>query len=263
MNMGPVPSIAFNTFREAIRSKVLANLVFFALVLIGSSALLGELTVGAKIKIIQDFGLASISLFGVLIAVFVGIGLVYNEIEKRTIYTILSKPIGRPQFLLGKFFGLMFTLLVNVAVMTVVFYCLLWYERLFNLYPNAVQYRLLSSVVLTIFELMIVTAVALFFSSFSTPFLSGAFTISVWVIGHMTANLKALGMKSENIMVKYLTEGMYYLLPNLENFNIRARVVHGLPVDPEEIYFALGYAVCYTVVILILSVIIFERRDFK
>ncbi len=255
-------SLTFNTFREAIRSKVLYNLLFFSLALIGGSVLLGELTIGAKIKIIQDFGLASISLFGVLISVVVGIGLVYKEIEKRTIYTILSKPISRPNFILGKFFGLMFTLLVNVAVMTVVFYALLWYQTT-TYYPHAINIVLLKAIFLTLFELMVITSVAIFFSSFSTPFLSGAFTLSVWVIGHMTANIKELGMKSESVGIQYFTQGLYYILPNLESFNIRARVVHKMPVDPEEIYFAVAYGICYTICILLLSMVIFERRDFK
>jgi ABC-type transport system involved in multi-copper enzyme maturation permease subunit len=192
-----------------------------------------------------------------LIAIFVGIGLVYKEIEKRTIYTIIAKPIHRYQFLLGKYLGLILTLLFEVAIMTTGFlFILYFYESTFDL-------NLLNAILLIFLELMLITSIALLFSTFSTPILSGIFTLAVFVIGHLTLDLKTFGANSKNILVRYLTEFMYYLLPNLENFNIKGEVVHHIPVSWEYMGYVLIYGIFYITITLFVSAIIFQRRDFK
>jgi len=252
-----VQSLAVNTFREAIRDKVLYSLLFFAIVMIGISVILDNLTVGEKTKILKDFGLASIAIFGVMIAIFVGIGLVYKEIERKTIYNILSKPIHRYQFILGKYLGLVMTLLVEVAIMTIAFLSMLYF------YEGSIDFFLFYAIGMIFIELMIVTAFALLFSSFSTPILSGLFTLSFYIIGHLTADLLELGQRSDSLFLKYFTEIFYYILPNLECFNIKAQVVYHLPI--EEGYFCLAffYGVFYILLILLISIVIFQKRDFK
>src|SRR5512144_1638596 len=179
-------AIAGNTFRENIRDKILYNLILFALLMIVSSFILGKLTLGFEDKVIIDLGLSSISVFGTLIAIFIGIQLVYKEIERRTVYSLLAKPVARWEFLLGKYLGLLFTLMVNVAIMTVGLWLTLAYH---GSAPWHAYYRLLPAVYLIFLSLALTTAVALLFSSFSTPALSALFTLFLWIIGHFNADL--------------------------------------------------------------------------
>src|SRR5262250_2562183 len=181
--MSAVAVIAVNTFRESVRDKVLYSIVAFAVLLIGASYLLGQLTAGQDLKIMKDLGLSSISIFGLFIAVFIGIGLVSKEVERRSIYSLLSKPIHRYQLVLGKYAGLVLTLAVNVAIMVTAFYAVLAYmqwmappDMLLALDGPALDPRMLKAVVLIFTELSVITAIALFFSTFSSPLLSAAFT---------------------------------------------------------------------------------------
>lgn len=254
--MRKIAAIAVNTFREAIRDKILYILVFFALIMIGGSILLSTLTLGEQTKIILDIGLASISLFGLFIAVFIGVGLVYKEIDRRTIYTIISKPINRWQFLLGKYLGLVMTLFVEVAVMTAGFMIVV------SFYGKA-DPVLLKAVLLIFYELALITAVAIMFSSFSTPVLSSLFTMGIFVVGHLSADLKVFGAKSESALVQTFTSFLYYAMPNLSNFNIKAQVVQGVPVTGEYIGLVTAYAALYITIILILAAVIFQKRDFR
>ena len=186
-------AIAFNTFRENLRDKLLYNLLVFALLMIGSSVLLSRLTLGEFHRLILDLGLGSINFFGVLIAIFVGIGLVSKEIEKKTIYTIVSKPVARYQFLLGKYLGLTITLFVNTVVMAL--------GLLVVLYAQAVPVEgmLFKALALIFVEFMVITAVALLFSTFTSATLSAIFTLAMYVIGHLTADLKVFGAKMDDL----------------------------------------------------------------
>ncbi|HLC25637.1 MAG TPA: ABC transporter permease subunit [bacterium] len=250
-------AIAVNTFREAVRDKILYSLLFFALVMMGLSVILGNLTIGEQIKIIEDFGLGTISLFGVLIAIFVGVGLVYKEIERRTIYTILSKPIPRWIFLLGKYGGLLLTLFVEVFVMVVFFSLLVFF------YGVGFDFALLKAIGLIYLELALITAVALFFSAFTTPTLSGFFTLGIFAIGHLSTDLKVFGEGTKDPFLSGLTSFLYYLLPNLENFNIKGQVVHQIPVSWEFIGWSTLYGLLYIAGTLLLTVLIFQKRDFR
>ena len=255
--MSRITVIALNTFRETLRDKILYNLVFFGLLLIVSSILLGALTMGERAKIIQDIGLASINLFGVLIAIFVGIGLVSKEIEKRTIYSIIAKPIPRYQFLLGKYAGLALTLFVNVAIMAVGFFLTLLIGE------AGLEPALLKAVGLIFVELLVITAVAVLFSTFTTPTLSATFTLAIYVIGHLTDDLRVLGGNLQSDLTKVVLDGLYYVLPNLETFNVKGPAVHGIPIEPMYLLSATAYGLAYSAVILILACVIFQRRDFK
>ena len=184
-----VTAIARNAFREAVRDRVLYNLVLFVLLLTGASVFIGELSGGQERKVIVDLGLSAMLLFGVFIAIFVGVGLVYKEIERRTIYAVFSKPVGRGEFLVGKYFGLCVTLLLNVAVMGVGVSLALvyvkggWDPLILTIWP---------AVLLIYMELMLLTSIALLFSSFSSPALSALLTFFVFIIGHFSADLKSL-----------------------------------------------------------------------
>jgi ABC-type transport system involved in multi-copper enzyme maturation permease subunit len=255
--MKRVMVIALNTFKENLRDKILYNLVFFGLVLIGTSILLASLSMGEQAKIMKDLGLASINVFGVLIAIFVGIGLVSKEIEKRTIYTIIAKPIPRYQFLLGRYSGLGLTLLVNTAIMAAGFVLILLLTGI------GLDIGLTKAIILIVAELLLIVAVAVMFSTFTTPTLSATFTLAVYVIGHLTGDLKALGDKLEHSLISGVLGVLYYALPNLTYFNIKSEAVNGMPVSWAYLFQAASYGVLYTAFVMIAACMIFERRDFK
>ena len=248
--------IGLNTFRENLREKLLYNLVIFALLIIGSSILLQRLSLGDRSRLILDLGLAAMNIFGVLIAIFIGIGLVSKEIEKKTIYTIVSKPVPRYEFLVGKYLGLVITLFVNIVIMLAGFLLVLAVMEV------PIELLLFKAVFLIFLELIVITAVALLFSTFTTPTLSATFTLSVYVIGHLTGDLKALGAKLGGTGRTFLN-GLYYIMPNLENFNIKGRVIHHLEVPGTEMALVLAYGFLYTTLLLILAAVIFQRRDFR
>ena len=249
--------IALNTFKENLRDKILYNLVFFGLLLIGSSVLLGSLTIGAQIKIMKDLGLSSINAFGVLIAIFVGIGLVSKEIEKRTIYTIIAKPISRYEFLLGRSSGLALTLFVNTAIMVVGFVCVLLLASV------SLDVGLTKAIGLIFVELLLIVAVAVMFSTFSTPTLSATFTLAIYVIGHLTGDLKSLGDKLENPLISGMLNVLYYALPNLAYFNVKSEAVHGVPISWSYILLAVSYGATYAALVMLVACVVFQRRDFK
>lgn len=258
--LGRTIAIARNAFREAVRDRVLYNLILFALLLIAGAIFLGELSAGQDAKIIVDLGLSAMLLFGVFIAIFVGVGLVYKEIERRTIYAILSKPIGRSQFLIGKYFGLCLTLLVNVIVMGVGVTAALVYVR-GGWDPLA--WQVWPAILLIYVELLILTAVALVFSSFSSPALSALLTFFVFIIGHFSGDLKAMSSSAASLPARWLFRGLYYLLPNLSNYSVITATAHGIVPDFRTLALALAYAFVYIVVLLAAASLIFGRRNFK
>ena len=263
-------AIAVNVFRESVRDKVLYNLVLFAVLLIGGSYLLGQLTAGQDIKIIKDLGLAATSLFGLFIAVFIGIGLVSKEVERRSIYSLLAKPIRRSQLIVGKYGGLMLTLIVNVAIMTASLYAVLAYMS-WGVTPAAqsvwdapaLDPALLEAIGLILVELMLITAIALFFSTFSTPMLSAALTFGLYIVGHFTSDLRNFQDVVDSPAAARLARGLYWVLPNLAQFDVKAAVVHGQPVSAGYLAVTIAYAAVYIAMLLAVSALIFSRRDFK
>jgi Cu-processing system permease protein len=255
-----IAAIARNAFREAVRDRVLYNLVLFVLLLTGASIFIGELSGGQERKVIVDLGLSAMLLFGVFIAIFVGVGLVYKEIERRTIYAVFSKPVGRGEFLVGKYLGLCLTLLVNVLVMGVgLSVALLYVKRGWDpLIPT-----IWPAVLLIYLELMLLTAIALLFSSFSSPALSALLTFMVFIIGHFSADLKGLAVSMGSASARYLFTGLYYLLPNLANYSYITPASHGRAPSAGFVFATTLYAFVYIVVILAAATLVFSRRNFK
>ena len=255
-----IAAIARNAFREAVRDRVLYNLVLFVLLLTGASIFIGELSGGQERKVIVDLGLSAMLLFGVFIAIFVGVGLVYKEIERRTIYAVFSKPVGRGEFLVGKYLGLCLTLLVNVLVMGVgVSLALLyvshgWDPLITTIWP---------AVLLIYMELMLLTAVALLFSSFSSPALSALLTFMVFIIGHFSADLKSFAVSLGSTSTRYLFTGLYYLLPNLANYSFISPAAHGRAPSTGFVFATALYTIVYIAVVLAAATLVFSRRNFK
>ena len=248
--------IARNTFKEAVRDRILYLLLFFSALSIILARVLAVLTVGDRVKVIKDVGLASISFFGALMAILIGTGLVYKEIEKRTIFTLISKPIRRVEFLLGKYLGLVLTLAVMIGTMAVIFLAVVFLHTL------RVELNLVPAILFMFLELILLTAVAVLFSCFSTPILSSLFALSFYLIGHFSWSLETLIKKTPAGAARTVLRIIYTLLPDLENFNIKTEVVQNLPLPPGIWLGAAAYSAVYTAFVLLLAMAVFRRRDF-
>jgi ABC-type transport system involved in multi-copper enzyme maturation permease subunit len=262
--------VAGAAFRESVRDRVPYTMVAFAVLMMAASYLISQLTAGQDLKIIKDLGLASLHVFGLLIAVFIGIGLVSKEVERRSVFGLLTKPVTRWQFILGKYLGLVMTLVVNLTVMTIAYYLVLAYMDLSASaavragWPApALDPRQLVAIVLIIGELSLVTAVALLFSTFSSPLLSALLTVGLWVAGHFNNDLRQFEQVVDQPAVAWIARAAYYVLPNLAPFNVKAEVVYGVPVAASHVVLTLLYAAVYTAALLTATVAIFRRRDFK
>lgn len=251
-----VLAIVENTFKEAVRDRILIVLLVIGFIAIGSAKILKPLALGEEAKIIKDLGLAAIAIVSVLITILIGGKLIYKEIEKRTIYILLAKPVPRYQFIIGKYFGLVMVIFFTIVIMTGGYYLMLYLTN------TEATYYLLLPILLTFFEVVIVTALALLFSTFATPITASLFTFIVYFLSHFTRDLKAMAQISPSVVVKGLCNFCYYLLPNLANFNIRNLVVHNAIINPSTILFAILYALCYSAAILYLAILIFQRKDF-
>jgi ABC-type transport system involved in multi-copper enzyme maturation permease subunit len=262
--------VARHVFKDSVRDKVLYSIVAFAILLMATSYVIGQLTAGQDLKIIKDLGLAAMSLFGLFIAIFIGVGLVAREIERRSIYAVLAKPVSRAQFVVGKYCGLVGTLTVNLAVMAIAYYAVLAFmgrvlpESALKTGPPPTDPHLLLGIVMIGGELALVTAVALFCSTFSSSaLLSAALTAGIWVAGQFGGDLRDLGHVVASPAAAWLGRGLYYILPNFAAFDIKAQVVHGTRVAPAYVLFTLGYGALYIALLVVASVWVFSRRDFK
>jgi ABC-type transport system involved in multi-copper enzyme maturation permease subunit len=268
--MKPIAWIGVNVFRESVRDKVLYNLVAFAVLMMGASYLIGQLTAGQDVRIIKDLGLAATSIFGVFIAVFIGIGLVSKEVERRSIYSLLSKPVERYQIVLGKYLGLVLTLAVNLSIMAVALYAVLAGMRVIEgphvaagLDTPLFDLALAKAVALTLVELAAVTAIALFFSTFSTPILSAALTAALWVAGRFSEDLRAFDQVLDSRAAIAFARGLYWILPHFAPFDVRSQAVHGEPIAIGYMVLTTAYGLVYIAAVLAGAVLIFSRRDFK
>lgn len=252
-------SIALNTFKESIRSKILIGVLLFSVLIILSTMALVQLTIGQWMKITVDIGMGAISLFGNMMAIFLGINLVAREIDRKTVYTIVSKPVKRYEFILSKYLGLLFTIFINVILMLIILLLILrFYVRYDIPYQGIIQ-----AFYLLILEFMIVSSIAIFFSTFSTPIMSAAFSVTIWFIGHLLSDLKFWSMKSESEAFKFLVNAIYYILPDLELLNLKSNIVYQITAEVNYIVWVSAYSLMYSIFMLLISILIFEKRDFK
>jgi ABC-type transport system involved in multi-copper enzyme maturation permease subunit len=251
-----IRAVAANTFRESVRERVLYNLLFFAILMTLCGLLLGELSIRQDEKIVKDIGLASIDIFGTLIAIFIGVGLISKEIERKSLYPLLAKPISRGEFLLGKFLGLSFTLLVNVAAMTAGLYLTLAATR------KAPDPRLLVAIYASYLGLMLAVAIALFFSSVaSSSTVAALCTVALVVSGRFSDVIH--NMRDVASAPAWLVEGLYYALPNFHNFDLKNRAVYGDPIAAGDLVWISVYATVYIAVLLGAANLSFASRDLQ
>jgi Cu-processing system permease protein len=251
--------IATNTFREAVRDRVLYNLIAFALLLTGAAVLVGQVSIEIERLVVVNLGLTAVSLFGIVIAILIGIGLVSKEIDKRTLYTVLSRPVQRWEFIAGKFFGLTGTLIVNTLLMSVgVFGALLYVSHRLG----SAEVSVLIATYFIVLQFIIVVALALFFSSFSSPLLSAVFSFSLFVIGTFSEDLRGFARMARGV-VQWLATAVAYLVPNFSALNVISRAAHGEAISGQLIAFNTLYAFTYTLAVLAAATMIFERRSLK
>jgi ABC-type transport system involved in multi-copper enzyme maturation permease subunit len=259
--MSAMPGIvAINTFREAVRDRVLYNLIFFALMMIGAAIFVGQISIGIERLVIVNLGLSAISLIGLVMAIFIGVGLVYKEIEKRTLYTLLAKPIHRWEFLAGKYAGLLLTLLVNTLLMTLGLSAALYYVGRPFVRGDV---SILVAIYFILLELALVTALALFFSCFSSPMLSTLFTLGIYITGTFANDIRNFGDFTKNHVIQAMTRVIYYMLPNFHNFNAIAIAGHGEAVPLALIWQNTLYAFVYVALLLVAASAIFSHRNLK
>jgi len=252
-------AITWNTFREAVRDRILYNLVLFVLLLVASAPLFSQISIGLEKLMLVNVGLSSISLFGVIIAIFVGIGLVSKEIEKKTLYTILSRPVRRWEFIAGKYLGLLLTLVVNTVLMTVGFYValLIFINRL-----KSADTMLLVAVYFIVLQFMMMVAITLLFSTFSTPIFSAIFAFALYVIGTFGEDLKNFAAMSQGA-TKWLAMGTSYVMPNFASLNVISQAAHEQSVSSGLVLSNTVYALLYSLAVTVAAVMIFERRNLK
>ena len=256
-HVGPV---AWNTFREAVRDRVLYNLVFFALLMMVSAIFMGQISLEIETIVIVTVGLSAVSMIGLLIAVFTGVGLVSKEIDKRTLYALLSKPVRRWEFLVGKFGGLVLTLAVNTAAMAVgLFLALLYVKHSLERGDTAV----FVAVYFIWLKIAIVIALALLFSCFTSQLLAILFTAGLYVAGLFVTQMRNLSGSKLAPITQTFFSWVSYVLPNFENFNVMAAAAHGRSVPGSLILQNTAYAILYCGIVLAAATVVFSRRNLK
>jgi len=250
-------AIARNIYLEGLRQRIFTIAVVFAVFLIGLSVFLGPFSLGEINKIIRDFGLGISSLLGIFIIVTIGSAILYRDLERRTIYTIITRPVRAREIILGKFIGLCLLVFSITAAMAVI------QQLVILMFDGRLDLHILLAPLFGCFEIMIMTGIMLLFASYSSSTFSSIMTVIIYVVGHASPDLKIFAETVKVPVLKFLSNAAYYLLPNLENFNLRQDVVYRLPLPADQIGFSVCYGLAYTIVVLYIAVIIFERREFK
>ncbi len=258
--MRAIGIVAVNTFREAVRDRALYNLVFFALLMFAAAILVGQISIGIQDIVIVSLGLSAISFLGLLMAVFVGVGLVYKEMDKRTLYALLSKPVRRREFLLGKYAGLVLTLGINTLFMTVGLFAAMVYVK-GGLAAGDVATAIAAYFILL--KLAVVVALALLFSCFTTPLLAILFTAGLYVAGLFVHQIRTFGNITGSAALDAAAVWLSYLLPNFENFNVIAAAAHGRAIPGALVAQNTAYALLYAAVVLVTASVVFSRRNLK
>jgi len=243
-----------------VRDRVLYNLVFFALLMMAAAIAVGQISVGIEQTVIVSLGLSAISVIGLLISIFIGVALVSKEMDKRTLYALLAKPVWRWEFLLGKFAGLVLTLAVNTAAMALGLLLVMIYVKHALERSDAV---VLVAVYFILLKLALIVALALLFSCFTTPLLAILFTVGLYIVGLYVQELRNLPVEVMSPAMSAFTKWLSYLLPNFENFNVMAMAAHGRAVPGALILQNTLYTVVYCTIVLTAAAVVFSRRDLK
>jgi len=258
--MKHIGAVALNTFREAVRDRVLYNLVLFALLMIAAAIVVGQISIGIEQIVIVSLGLSAISFIGLLMAIFIGVGLVSKEMDKRTLYALLAKPVRRWEFVAGKFAGLVLTLILNTAAMAVgLFLALLYVKHSLERSDTAV----LVGVYFIVLKLALVVALALLFSCATTPLLSTLYTAGLYIAGQYIQQMRTLRTDLMNPALAKFMRWISYVLPNFDNFDVVGAAAHGRALPAALIWQNTLYAALYCLIVLLAAAAVFSRRNLK
>ncbi len=250
-------AVAVNTFKETRRNKILLNILIFAVFLILFSFIVGDWSMGHQVKVIKDIGLSAMSIFGLLIAIFIGIQLVIQELKERTIYLIASKPVKRWEIVIGKYLGLSITLFINIIFMSIALWCIGY------IMEGSIDFSLIPAIILIYVEILLIIAFSLLFSSFTSPTLSAIYTFIIFILGHLSPFLRDYVQLYPDKGFHWLINIIYYLIPNFENLNIKLAVVENVTLPPNFFMYGLLYGLLYVCLILLITCLIFSKKDFK
>jgi len=250
-----IVTIAVTTFRESIRNRTLLAILFLALAFIASAVVLAKLALDQKVRVITDWGLFCVSAFGVLLAILMGVSLMQKEVRRKTLYVVLTRPIARWQYVAGKYLGLAATLLAEVGLLSVAMLALLWIE---GVSPG---WLVLKALYLSMLEILMVAAVAVFFAAFSSPYLSGLFTLGIFVVGRSIPHLIEVIEKIDVAVPYYVFKSLFFLLPDFASFNVSTQAVHGLDISWAETGILTAYSCGYLVLVLFFASWVFSRRN--
>lgn len=248
-------SVAWNTFLEALRDKIFYLLVFFGIFLFGASRLLAPLALGEGRRVTLDVGLASVSIFGCLIVIFVGHQLIFREVERKTLYFLFARPIRRAEFIWGKYFGLALTLAVSVAAMGLLLAAVLWVSR------YEFGFALLQALVFVFLELSILAALAVLVAAFTSPVLAGLITLAAYLIGHGSGDLLELLNQAASPPARAVLHAAAWLIPRLDLYSQMLPVLRGDPWGAGQCFYAVGYAAAYSAACLTLAATVLSRRE--
>ena len=254
--MNQVVAIAVNTFRETIRDRILAVIVVFALLMIVGGLWLGSISLGQAGRMMKDFGLVAVTVFGLIVAVFVAAGLVHKEVEKRTVYVLFSKPVSRVAFISGKFIGLCATMAVVLAGMGLFLFALVW------IVDGRPSGMVLLAVLMVYVQLLAIMAVTIFFSTLGSAILASVLGICVFVAGQLSHNVLALTRLGKNPLTEALSWVIYVIIPNLSAVDVKAGVVGERTLAWGQIALWSAYLLAYVVVVLAFSALVFRRKEF-
>lgn len=255
--MNQVWPLAINTFREAVRDRVLYSILFFAVGVLALSLVIDDLTIGDQAKVVRSVAQGAVDVFGSIIAMFLGVSVIHKELERKTVYTVLSRPLPRWTFVLGKYAGLMVTLVVVITVLVAV------YSAFMLVRGDAPDLTLFVSMAMLVLELGLLTAWATLFSAYSAPTTAAAFTLAVFVIGHLADDIWLFGSQADAESVRAVARALYWVLPNFEVFSIRDAAVHKDAVPWDRIGPGVLYGLGYTTAVLAGAMAVFQRKDVK
>jgi len=254
--MRRVFAIALNTFKETIRDRILGVIVLFALAMIAGSLWLASISLDEAGRMMKDFGLVAVTLFGLVVAVFVGASLVHKEVEKRTVFVIFSKPVGRAEFLWGKFLGLCATLFVVVAAMGAFLFATTWYVA------HGPSASILLAILLIYLQLVVVVAVTMLFATFTSPILASVLGVCVFVAGQLSHNVFSLTKLGHGPLVKVASWVVFYAVPDLSAVDVKASVVGEDVARWSSVAFWSAYLAAYVVLALLVASWAFRRKEF-
>jgi ABC-type transport system involved in multi-copper enzyme maturation permease subunit len=254
--MSKILIIASNTFKEAIRDKILLSIAIIGFLLLASSRIFIPISIGQAAKIIKDFGISLVEIFGVLIVIFVGSRIFHQEIERKTIFSIMSKPVSSLEFVTGKFLGLYYLI---VIVQFLLFAIFLIFSKL---YLKTIDIYLLNVLYFFLFEFLLLDALVIFLSCFMSPLTSGIISLLLFFIAHLTFYLRTLTQILRIPALAVILNFLYYILPNFSVFNVKATVVYHLPLTINSYILAFSYSLLYSLILIIFSSFLYGRKEF-